>query len=149
MKRRSFFGALAGLLLAPFAVKAKEKPVTIRGVPVLFIPPIKRLYIDYFCTVQRKADCEIACARDWPSPAIGKIRFRVDDGDWETMGGPLPVKFVDGACLDWHGDKAVIILEDKRYDVCFGDPDRPFVESVNLDDWEMDWISWNGLPKPK
>ena len=48
MKRRGFFGALAGLALAPFGVKATEpkpppfgwrvKPITLDGVPIVSVP---------------------------------------------------------------------------------------------------------------
>ena len=37
MRRRGFFGTLAGLALAPFGVKA-AKPITYKGVPIVYVP---------------------------------------------------------------------------------------------------------------
>jgi len=112
MKRRSFFGALASLVMAPFAVKAakSEPDFVIDWIdPTNFQPQRKRVDIDWFAY--------------WIKRPTGKIRYRWNHGEWQVKEGPLPLQLEDGLALVKHQGHVVITISNEDTDVYFGNPD--------------------------
>lgn len=133
MKRRNFFGALIGLVVAPFAVKAASKrDRLIEAVDRHdFQPPLKRVFIDWWTVVEEKAEGYELSAPDgigyWLRPPVGKIRYRWDHGEWQVKEGPLPLQLENGVELVQYRERAAIMLANKSTSVCtavcFGNPD--------------------------
>ena len=63
MKRRGFFGTLAGLALAPFGLKA-AKPMTYKGVPIVWVP------------YMQEDGPEPLYVRDWPE-GMSELHVRI------------------------------------------------------------------------
>jgi hypothetical protein len=151
MKRRSFFGALAGLVLAPFAVKAKSKRDRLLEAVDRhdFRPPLKRVYIDWFWAAQEQFEdhpqTPDGIAYWLRKPAFGEIRYRYGDGEWQKKGGPLPLQLGNGLELVIHQGRAVVMVPNdatvswrfnEGTDVCFGNPDE-WCNFSQVDDEEL------------
>jgi len=140
MKRRSFFAAVAGFLLAPLAPFA-AKAATGKA------KPSWTLDIDYFFVVEdAKEDGEIFGTRYWlGAPPTGKIRYRYNGGPWTVKEGPLPIRLDDSesqgperpdAVLEMLGNTPCVVLANNDRGNR-QDNGRPWVEPVNLDNWTI------------
>ena len=133
MKRRSFFGALAGLALAPFAAKASQWP----HAKINFQPPLRRICIDWYRVMQEKLPDEpdnIGYFLLNPPP-MGEIRYRVDDGEWQKKGGPLPLRCEEDLELIVFQDKVVVVYG-PSCEICLGNPDLPLGLAIGFADFE-------------
>jgi hypothetical protein len=134
MKRRSFFGALAAVVLSPMAM-AKEKPLTADtycGAPIKFIPPLQRLYIKWFL---------INMGPKW-SPALfyptAHIRFRLNDFEWEESYRCLPCQIAPGFWLKMKDGRPEFVMDDTDgvpREICFFDPDA-FQRQLTADTYD-------------
>ena len=100
MKRRSVLGALVGLVMAPFAVKAKTKDdFVIDWIDVSnFQPPVTDstdvVDVDWYRVWESKRG--LTDDGGFINPHC-EIRYRVNGGEWQQHRGRFPVKLSDNA----------------------------------------------------
>jgi hypothetical protein len=123
MMRRGFFGALIGLLAAPFAAVAavKDGPeFEIDWVDAAnFRTPTKRVSVQWFKVVQKKGPQEPAGIAYWLGSPHGQIRYKLDDGPWGTQIGALPLHLGHGVSLKMCDGQPALVLSNDSTEVVY------------------------------
>ena len=128
MKRRSFLSAVAGLLAAPF--------VSLGARPEKSDSPIKRITIDWYRVMQEKLPDEPADIGFLVDPPpLGEIRYRVNNGEWQKKGGPLPLRCGEDFSLSIHNGRPTFAWCGEVDEVCWGNPDLPLGVSGGFADF--------------